>query len=82
MNTPDEPVWIQTVKARGLAGLLAASLDVFEPFAPLGAQVMWVLQPALSLVVSRERVATIARLLEEPGELELVRQWLEDDAEL
>lgn len=82
MNTPDKPAWIQDIKARGLAGWLAASLEIFEPFAPLGAQVVWVLQPVLGLMVDRDRVAAAARWLEEPGELELVRQWLEDDAEL
>ena len=82
MNTPDEPAWIQQIKARGLAGWLAASLEVFEPLAPLGAQMMWVLQPALGLVVGHERVASVARWLEEPGEFELVRQWLEDDADI
>lgn len=50
-------------------------LEAGRPLSLIGGQVLWLLQPLLGLVVSRELVGHAARLLEEPEALdELVDQ--------
>jgi len=39
--------WIQRARANGWAAPLRLTLDALEPFGPLGAQLLWVLQPTL-----------------------------------
>lgn len=80
----DEYRWIEQVKAHGWGNILSAALDVLEPFGVLSAQALWVLQPALGIFVSREALSGVARALEEPGELERLREqlFLEDDIDL
>jgi hypothetical protein len=74
----DEYSWLQHIKARGLENILSAALDVLEPLGPLGAQAVWLLQPALGIFVSRTALDNIARALEEPDTLERLRSHLED----
>jgi hypothetical protein len=74
---PIPPEWVQQVRARGLSGALGVALDVIEPFGPLGAQVLWVAGPALSLVVPRAAITGLAEALEQPGGIERLRQALE-----
>jgi len=71
--------WIQQVKARGLDGAFGVALDALEPLGPLGAQVLWVMQPFLSLFIARETVQDIAQALEAPGGVEQLKQELEDE---
>jgi hypothetical protein len=77
----DEYRWIEQVKAQGWGNILSAALDALEPFGVLSAQALWVLQPALGIFVSREALSGVARALEEPGELERLREqlFLEDE---
>ncbi len=50
-------------------------LEAGRPLSLIGGQVLWLFQPLLGLVVSRELVGHAARLLEEPEALdELVDQ--------
>jgi hypothetical protein len=53
-------------------------LDVLEPFSPFAAQILWVLQPTLGLMIDRERIDTWARLLEDPQGIEQLRRELEE----
>ncbi|MCC6803802.1 MAG: hypothetical protein IT319_13035, partial [Anaerolineae bacterium] len=46
----DESEWIRQIRARGWGDALSTALDVLEPLGPLGAQVLWVAQPAARLV--------------------------------
>ena len=68
--------WSQRLHAARLDGLAGVLLDAAEPLSPLGAQLLWIAQPALGLVVPREEIASLARLLDEPGGLAWLRAHL------
>lgn len=81
-NQRDE--WIERAKERGWADGLRLTLDALAPFGALGAQMLWVLQPTLSLWVRKDTLAHIAHTLEQPDELARVRDALQpspDDQE-
>lgn len=69
-------VWRQRLRATPLADLLALVLDAAEPLGPLGAQALWVAQPALGLLMSREAVADLAQVLETPDGVAWLRAQL------
>jgi hypothetical protein len=71
--------WIHAAKARGWGDFLGVAFDLLEPLGPLGAQLLWTAQPALSLFMSRAAVDSLAQMLEEPGGIDGLRQQLEDD---
>ncbi|MCB9453681.1 MAG: hypothetical protein H6672_19805 [Anaerolineaceae bacterium] len=71
--------WINAVKARGWGDALTLALDALEPLGPLGAQLLWVTQPVLGLVVNRAALGDLAQRLETPGGIALLRQMLEED---
>ncbi len=52
---------------RGLRGPAVFLLEATRPFAFVGGQLLWVMQPLLSLVYPKEGLGRAARLLEEPG---------------
>lgn len=68
--------WAERLRAAGLGGLAAALLDAAEPLGPLGAQALWVAQPALGLVLPRDAVADLARVLDAPGGVAWLREQL------
>jgi hypothetical protein len=59
-----------------LDGLIGALLDAAEPLGPLGAQLLWIAQPTLGLLVPRDEIASLARLIEAPGGVAWVREQL------
>jgi len=59
--------WSGRLEAARLRGLVAALLEAAEPLGPLGAQMLWVAQPALGVLLPRDEIASLARLLDEPG---------------
>lgn len=61
--------------------MLSFMLDTFAPFGPLGAQMLYVAQPALGLFVRREMLDDIAHALEEPGGIDALRRLLDEDDE-
>jgi hypothetical protein len=72
--------WIERIRARGLEQVFCTALDVLEPFGPLGAQLIWVAQPATRLIgrdLWGEALTGLAEALEEPGGVERLRQRLE-----
>lgn len=72
--------WIEGLRARGLEQAFCTALDVLEPFGPLGAQLIWVAQPAIYIIgrdLWREALTELAEALEEPGGVERLRQRLE-----
>jgi hypothetical protein len=73
--------WRSRLRATPLADLLALVLDVAEPLGPLGAQMLWVAQPALGLMVPREAVADLAQVLEQPGGVAWLREQLAEQGE-
>ena len=38
--------WIEKIRARGWGDVFSTALDILEPLGPLGAQLLWVAQPA------------------------------------
>jgi hypothetical protein len=75
---PTVPEWVEQARARGLGNALGVALDVLEPLGPLGAQLLWVAQPLLSVMISRSALGGVAQALEEPGGIERLRQQLEE----
>lgn len=74
--------WQAWLQKHGLEGLADALLEAGEPLAPIGAQLLYVAQPALSLVAPREVIGRWARLLETPGGLAWLREQLISGAAL
>jgi hypothetical protein len=79
MNNEPHFEWLTQVQARGWGGALSTALDVLEPFGALGAQFLWVAQPAFGLLGAEAIVRGLAQALEEPGGIEALRKALEDD---
>ncbi len=74
-----EQEWIKQIWARGWGAALSTALDVLEPLGPLGAQLLWVAQPAARLIGGSDAVGALAQALEEPGGIDRLRQRLEAD---
>ena len=70
--------WSSKLRGSGLGSLAGVLLDVLEPLGPLGAQLLWMAQPALSLVTStsREDVNGLAQLLEDSAGIAWLRSEL------
>lgn len=74
--------WRDRLRRLGLDGIAAALLEAAEPLSPVGAQVLYVAQPALSLFVPAARVGRLARRLEDPAAVARFRaQLLAEQAE-
>jgi hypothetical protein len=73
------PSWIRQIRARGLGPTVHTALDVLEPLGPLGAQMVWIVQPVFGLFVSAEALADLACALEEPGGIDRLREYLDND---
>lgn len=69
--------WIAQIKTRKLHHIVTLLLDVLEPVSPLSAQVLWIIQPAGSMLGWRKAIGEIAEALEEPGGVERIRRALE-----
>jgi len=74
--------WVQAAKARGWGDFARLGLDAFAPLGPLGAQLVWISQPFLSLFVRREGLAGLAEALETPEGLEALREQLDENSPL
>ncbi len=72
--------WSRRVRAARLDGVLRVLLEAAEPLGPLGAQVLWIAQPTLGLLVPREEIASLARLLDDPDGMVWFRAQLTGDA--
>ena len=68
--------WSARLRTLGLDGLAGVVLDVAEPFGPLGAQLLWVAQPAVSLLMPSDEVDGLARLLDDPAGMAWLRSEL------
>ena len=66
--------WGARLRGWQLEGLAAALLDAAEPLSVLGAQMLYVAQPALSVFVPGDEVGQLAQLLEDPDALAWMRQ--------
>jgi hypothetical protein len=73
--------WLREWQGRPQGEWLATALDVFEPIAPLGAQVLYILQPTMGWIIARERLHALAQALETPEGVAVVRAILSAHAE-
>ncbi|MEP7292645.1 MAG: hypothetical protein ABI835_12745, partial [Chloroflexota bacterium] len=71
-----EEEWIQAVRARGWENAVSTALDVIQPLAPLGAQLLWIAQPAARLGGWGAAFGTLAQALEALGGVERLRRAL------
>lgn len=73
--------WLRDWRGRPQGEWLANALEVFEPIAPLGAQILYILQPGMGWMIARERLHALAQALETPEGVAVVRAILSADAE-
>lgn len=71
--------WVKQAQERGLATPLSTLLDMVEPFAPVLAQALWIIQPMTRAVGGQTMVSDLARALDSPEELASLRQLLDSD---
>ena len=71
--------WSGRLRTLGIESLVGAFLDAAEPLGPLGAQMLWVAQPAFELVVPRDDVDGLARILDNPSGVAWLRAALLDE---
>jgi len=69
-------VWGERLRAWGLEGLVTSLLEAAEPLSPLGAQALYVAQPALGVFLPADSVGRWARALEDPATLAWLRAGL------
>jgi hypothetical protein len=69
------------LKNRGLGATVLILLEAGGPLAFLIGQLMWVLQPAMGLVIPRERLADLAVILEDPKAIKQLIGYLSDGNE-
>ncbi len=55
------------------------TLEAGQPIAFLGAQLVWLMQPALSLFIHQEKISQLATILEEPQAIEQLLRLLEEE---
>lgn len=76
-----EAEWVEAVRARGWQHAASTVLDVLEPLGPLGAQMLWIAQPAARLMGGwSDTLGTLALALEAPGGIERLRNALDAEA--
>ena len=68
----------ETIERRGWRLPALAALEAGRPLALVGAQLLWLAQPALSLIISASTIGQFARLLEEPAALDSLVARLEE----
>lgn len=68
-----------TVQRRGLRGPVALALQAGRPLMLVAGQLLWIAQPALSLLGTGKQVGQLAQLLEKPGAADLLLTFLEED---
>ncbi len=57
---------VKAISDRGWQNAAVFLLEISQPLALLGGQLLWILQPGLSLFISADAVGRAARLLEQP----------------
>ncbi len=68
--------WSAQLRTMGLDNLVDVLLEAGAPLGPLGAQVLWIAQPALRLFAPNEEIDGLARLLEDPSGVAWLRAAL------
>ena len=79
MQSDEKMDWIIRAKNRGFDGALTLLLDALAPLGPLGAQILWVMQPLSGWFGWDDAIGGLAEALEAPDGIERLRQRLEAD---
>jgi hypothetical protein len=66
----------------GFGHFVLVGLEVGRPLAFIAGQLLWVLQPALGLVLARDDVSKMAHLMEDPIALEHLINLLGTDGDM
>ncbi len=69
---------VKRVRQWGIVDLVSILLAGIRPVAFIGGQALWVMQPALGVLMAAEQVARHAPLLEQPEALEMLCARLEE----
>lgn len=67
----------KSISKRGLGSLALVALEAGRPLAFLGGQLLWLTQPALCLLWSRNQISRLARLLEEAEAVDSLIEYLQ-----
>ena len=80
-DTIDRRVWVETrptrIKGMGLSSLTFAILELARAFGCLGSQILFLIQPFVSDIVSDATLSRTAEMLEDPGVHEQLAEYLE-----
>ena len=68
---------VEAISDRGWQDAAVFLLEIGQPFALLGGQLLWILQPALSLFIAGDIVDRAARLLEKPDAVNALIEGLD-----
>ena len=68
-----------TLTRRGLGEIALVALQAGQPLSFLGGQLLWVAQPALSIVFPSQKLAQVAHLLEEPAAVQSLIACLQSE---
>lgn len=68
--------WAVRLHALGLCDIADSLLGAAEPLGSFGAQLLWVAQPALNLLMPADEINALARLLDDPAGLAWLREEL------
>ncbi len=81
LTSQPQDVWLDQLadilQRYGLRAPALVALEAGRPLAFLGAQLLWVAQPALSLFAPRPTIAQAARILENPSAVQALINRLE-----
>lgn len=70
--------WARNLQLWGVSAWAAAFLDAAGPFTILGAQLLYLSEPWLNWMVSEEKIASLARLLEDPTNKRMFIELLQE----
>ena len=70
----------EVIRQHGLRLPALVILEASRPFAFLGGQLLWVLQPTLGLLAPRATIGELAHLLEDPKAIDSLIATLDADA--
>ena len=68
---------VNAISDRGWQEAAVFLLEIGQPFALIGGQLLWILQPTLSLLFSGDVVGRAARFLEQPGAVSALIEGLD-----
>lgn len=72
-------LWVDDLKARGLGSAARTALDAMGALGPLAAQALYTGQPFIRLFSGNVPLDELAEMLEQPGGVTRLRQWLDED---